>query len=137
MIVPDTSVWSLAFRRRRRPVSASLAALRLRQAVLDDEPVLLLGIVFQELLSGVRDAQQERRLQRALDGFPLRLATQRDHLAASRIFSACVRAGVSTGAVDCLIAAQCVGAGAALLTTDRDFERIARHSELALVALNA
>jgi len=50
----------------------------------------------------------------------------------SRIANACRRAGVATTTPDCLIAAQAIGRGARLFTTDQDFNLMARHSELRL-----
>lgn len=130
MILVDTSVWSLAFRRWSRPRPEPAAVGLLRQLVTDDQPVGMPGIVLQELLSGVREAKQGKRLRRLLEGYPLFLATREDHVEAAAIFSACRSGGVAASPVDCLLAAQCVTSGSVLLTTDRDFLRIAAHCAL-------
>ena len=132
MTLVDTSVWSLAFRRRRRQEQESPAARLLHRLILEDQPLALPGIVFQELLSGVRDSSHERKLFKLLEGFPLWLATREQHIEAARIFNACRAAGIAAATVDCLIAAQCVSTNSALLTTDADFIRIARCCPLEL-----
>lgn len=89
-------------------------------------PVFLPGICLQEVLSGVRTREQFERLTRVLSPFPVLLASRAHHLAAARIANACRAAGVAATAVDALIAAITLEHRARLLTTDDDFERIAR-----------
>ena len=132
MIVVDTSVWSLAFRRRARPGDEPKVVSLLRRMIKDDQPLAVPGIVFQELLTGVRDVSQAKKLQRILDGFPLLLATREHHIEAAKISTACRMGGVAAATVDCLIAAHCVFSNSPLLTTDDDFKRIARHAPLKL-----
>lgn len=132
MIVVDTSVWSLAFRRRARPSDEPKVVSLLRRMIKDDQPLAVPGIVFQELLTGVTDVTQTKKLQRLLDGFPLLLATKDHHVEAAKISTACRKGGVAAATVDCLIAAQCISSHSPLLTTDEDFKRIARHAALKL-----
>jgi len=132
VIVVDTSVWSLAFRRRARPGDEPKVVSLLRRMIKDDQPLAVPGIVFQELLTGVRDPTQVKKLQSILDGFPLLLATREHHIEAAKISTACRKGGVAAATVDCLIAAHCVFSNSPLLTTDDDFKRIARHAPLKL-----
>lgn len=133
MIVLDTSILSLAFRRRRRetgdeppPVAA------LRKLIADDAPLVVPGIVLQELLSGVSSREQFRKLQQAMAGFPLLLSGETHHVRAAQINNACRRHGVACSTIDALIAAQVIESGGRLFTTDADFQRIAMHSPLKL-----
>jgi predicted nucleic acid-binding protein len=132
LIVVDTSVWSLAFRRRARPGGEPKVVSLLRRMIKDDQPLAVPGIVFQELLTGVRDVSQAKKLQRILDGFPLLLANKNHHVEAAKISTACRKGGVAAATVDYLIAAQCTSSNSPLLTTDEDFKRIARHAALKL-----
>jgi predicted nucleic acid-binding protein len=100
--------------------------------IKDDQPLAVPGIVFQELLTGVRDVSQGKKLQGILDGFPLLIATREHHIEAAKISTACRKGGVAAATVDCLIAAQCVFSNSPLLTTDDDFKQIARHAQLML-----
>ena len=133
MILVDTSVLSLAFRRRR---SASIgehpAARQLRALVEEDEDVRLPGVVFQEILSGLRSERDFEVLRAAVAGFPLVLADGADHEAAGRLANQCRRAGVAATTVDCLIASQAIRRGARLFTTDADFSAMKKVSDLTL-----
>ena len=67
MVLVDTPIWSLAL--RRRPKSLSLEQQALTQELADlirEGRAQLLGPIRQELLSGIRDDAQFRRLQQHL-----------------------------------------------------------------------
>lgn len=125
MILVDTSVLFLAFRRRAMAGPEQPLVRIFRRLVEDDQPLAVPGIVLQELLSGVRTGKEFARLQEAMEGFPLVLATQEHHIAAAKISNACRRAGVSATAMDCLIAAMAVAGRSQLLTGDEDFAHMA------------
>jgi predicted nucleic acid-binding protein len=131
VIVVDTSVLSLAFRRSssRDPHPA---ARELRRLVLADENVVLPGIVLQEILSGMRSEAGLTRLLSDLEGFPLLLATAEDHVLSARIRNGAIAAGIAASAVDALIAAQTISARGRLFTLDEDFSRIAASCDLEL-----
>lgn len=132
MILVDTSVWSLAFRRRGSDAIEPVEARLLRELIEADEEIALPGIVFQELLSGTRGKAQFERLEEILAGFPVILATQQTHIEAARTANACRSKGVTSSAVDCLIAAMAIEHNAQLLTSDKDFVHMADHCELRL-----
>ena len=133
MIVVDTSVLSLAFRRKAIPAPEDAKVRTFRRLVSESMQVVIPGIVLQELLSGVRTSDEFRRLRQILDGFPVLLATHGHHVTAARITNACIQAGVVVSAVDCLIAAITIENKARLLTSDRDFARMAPHCGLKLL----
>lgn len=135
MIVLDTSILSLAFR-RRRPVEADppeVAALR--KMIAEDVPLAVPGIVLQELLSGVRSREQFRKLRGPLGGFPVLLASEAHHVRAAQISNACRTRSVACPAIDALIAAMSIESGGALFTTDADFRQIAPHCGLKLARI--
>jgi predicted nucleic acid-binding protein len=107
-------------------------AQKLQQMILEDVPLGLPGTVLQELLSGVRGEEQASKLEDELTGFPVVLATREDHLLAAKIYNSCRRKGISPANVDCLIAALAVARSSLLWALDRDFEAIARVTELRL-----
>ena len=111
MIVLDTSILSLAFRRRPQRASFSPPVTAFKKFIADDAPLAIPGIVFQELLSGVRSQEQFRELQRAMDGFPILLATKIHHVQAARIINACCKEGIACSTVDALIAALTIESG--------------------------
>jgi predicted nucleic acid-binding protein len=133
VILVDTSVLSLAFRRRERPSPEPDCVQILRMHIEKDHSIAVPGIVLQELLSGVRTDIEFERLRNLMDGFPLILATREHHLDAARIANLCRQTGVAVSTIDCLIAAQAIKAESRLLTTDQDFARIASHCPLQLL----
>jgi len=133
MIVLDTSVLSLAFRRQRQHREASPQAAMLRKWIADDVPLAVPGIVLQELLSGVRNQSQFHELQDAMAGFPVLLAKASHHVRAAEIVNMCRGEGIACSTVDALIAALASEAGGRLFTVDADFRRIAPQCGLRLV----
>ena len=130
MIVLDTSILSLAFRRRPEAAPESAEAVELRRLIRDDVPLGIPGIAAQELLSGVPAQRQFGELATHLEGFPLLLSGREEHVLGARIANACRASGVAVATIDCLIAAQTIHAGGLLFTTDADFGRMARHCDL-------
>jgi len=132
VILLDTSVLSLVFRRRgsREPEPHLVEAVR--RMLREDVPLTVPGIVLQEVLSGVRTDAQFLRLKSLLEAFPILVAERHHHVRAARIANACRRKGVAVSAVDCLISALATEHDAPLLTTDEDFFRMAPHCGLTL-----
>ncbi len=100
--------------------------------IAEDWTLAIPGIVFQELLSGIRSPSEFERLRAIVEGFPVLTATLADHLSAAEIANACRAKGIAASAVDCLISAQAISAGFFLFTFDRDFSRIASCCSLVL-----
>ena len=61
---------------------------------------------------------------------PLLAHDRDDYIEAATPANDCRRAGVQAGTIDALIAQLCIRHSLTLLSTDRDFEHIAKHSEL-------
>ena len=132
MILIDTSVLSLAFRRRVKTSPEPPVVRTFRLLVEEDQPIAIPGIVLQELLSGVRTPGEFERLLQLVEGFPLVIATREHHVGAARIANACRQAGIAVSTVDCLIASMVVETESQLFTADNDFVRMAPHSGLQL-----
>jgi predicted nucleic acid-binding protein len=134
VIVLDTSVVSLALRRRKLEVRAP--AVRMLRELIDEEADLgVPGIVIQELLSGVRTDRAFEKLRLELEQFDVLLATQDEHVLAARVINGLLNVGVAVKSVDALIAAQTITHNAQLFTLDQDFERIASHVGLSLLKI--
>ncbi|MBM4122849.1 MAG: PIN domain-containing protein [Nitrospira sp.] len=131
-LVVDTSVWSLILRRPRVDETHPLVRA-FRAHVAADDGIFLVGNILQELLDGLRDKKNFDRLKRLLEPFPLVPLERDTYIEAAVLRQRCRTKGVQASAVDCLIAAACIQHGFPLLTADRDFSYIAKHSELALL----
>jgi len=128
-VIVDTCVWSLALRRARSRPSVHVEELA---TLINDGRVEMLGPIRQELLSGVRDPGEFERLRARLGAFPDLPIVTPDYVEAARCFNVCRAAGVQGSNTDFLICAVSVRAGCSMFTTDRDFERYAKHLPIKL-----
>jgi predicted nucleic acid-binding protein len=122
-VIVDTSVWSLAFRRRKVVRTPEVDAL---VHLVQQGQVVLLGPVRQEVLSGIKHRDQFERLRECLAAFPDLELTTRDFETAAELCNLCITKGVQAAHTDFLITAAAVTRGYAVLSADRDFESIAR-----------
>lgn len=123
MILVDTSAWVEFDRATASPIDT-----RVTELIATTDDVAVSEPIIMEVLAGARDDRRERDLRRLMDRFTLlRFDAPVDFDAATRIYRACRRAGVTPrGMVDCMIAAVALRSGASLLTTDSDLEQVAR-----------
>lgn len=128
-VVVDTSVWSVALRRRRPAVSESTA---LQELILENR-VQLLGPVRQEVLTGIRDDAHFERLERYLATFEDLELSSEDYVVAARFCNVCGRHGLQGSNTDFLICAASVQRSLEIFTTDQDFSRFAAYIPIALM----
>jgi predicted nucleic acid-binding protein len=122
-VVVDTSVWSLALRRRRttpEPEAAELASL------IHEGLAAIIGPVRQELLSGIPSKQQFQTLRDHLRPFPDLPLVVDDYEEAASFFNRCRSKGVQGSNTDFLICAVSMRRQFPILTTDEDFSHFAR-----------
>jgi predicted nucleic acid-binding protein len=122
-VIVDTSVWSLALRRRRP--SYAPAALELAELVSEGRAVVM-GPIRQEILSGVQEDQQFHTLREHLRAFPDVELGRADHEEAARYFNQCRGRGIQGSNTDFLICAVSVRRKLGILTTDTDFLHFAK-----------
>ena len=126
-ILVDTPVWSLALRRKTADVAqGERRSVKLLHEIVEEGRAELLGPVRQELLSGLREEAQFRRLRDYLRDFPDTALAKEDYEEAARASNECRKAGIATTPVDMLICAVGLHQGWQVFTTDRDFSRYAR-----------
>ena len=133
-ILVDTSVWSLLLHRKKQPVHP--AALFLRDKIETGAPLYITGVIRQEILQGVRSETQLNKLKNYLSDFDSLEATSVVHEKAAVLFNRCREKGVSAHTIDCLIATLAMHHNYFLLTTDDDFQNIARCSPVELKIVN-
>jgi predicted nucleic acid-binding protein len=133
MVLVDTPVWSLALRRRPGHLSAPEQHLTKALAELIREArVQMLGAIRQELLSGIREENQFRKLRDYLRAFREPSLEVADYEDAARMSNECRSRGIAGSAVDFLICASAQRRGWAIFTTDQDFQNYASVLELPL-----
>lgn len=126
-VLIDTSVWSLALRRKphdlgsdERTVVAELTEL------IGEGRARIIGIVRQELLSGIKAPAQFERLRAALVSFPDEPVDTADYEAAAKAGNDCRANGIVVSVVDILICAIALRRNWHIFTTDPDFRNYAR-----------
>ena len=119
-VIVDTSVWSLALRRRKAAENASAIAFH---GLIEDGLVVMLGCIRQEILSGIRSQEQFQTLRDRLRSFRDEVLRTEDYEMAAEYFNVCRRQGIQGSNTDFLICATAVNRSYAIFTIDRDFVR--------------
>ncbi|HEY4106818.1 MAG TPA: PIN domain-containing protein [Polyangiaceae bacterium] len=128
-VLVDTSVWSLALRRRSpRGSDAERELIEL----IGEGRVLMLGAIRQELLSGIRVSEQFKKLRDSLRSFPDEPLTSEDYEDAASCFNHCRSKGVQGSNTDFLMCAVALRRNVPILTTDDDFTGFAKHLQIEL-----
>ena len=120
-VLVDTSVWSLALR-RRAPAHESVDELK---RLVAHGRVAMIGPIRQEVLSGLRDPAAFTRLRDHLRAFPDERLEPADYERAAEHFNTCRAAGIQGSNTDLLICAVAERYAFPVLTTDMDFDRYA------------
>ncbi len=131
MIVADTTVWIDFFR-----ATGSAFDRHLTHLIEEQAPIALTDLIYCEVLQGIRDDAQYERTKDVLRAFPiLRVRGLDTFEQAAMLYRACRKRGLTIRrTADCLIAATCLEAGAALYHNDRDFDAIAKVGRLNIYA---
>ena len=131
MLLVDSAVWVDWFNGDSGP-----HVRRLEKALSASERVGIAPVILTEVLLGLADEDEFETGRTVLLGLPLLPLDGEGHAEAARLYGSLRRRGVTVrGAVDCIIAQTCLAADAELLSPDRDFAAIARHSKLRLCSL--
>jgi predicted nucleic acid-binding protein len=117
-------VWSTALRRENQAESPPARELR---NLIADHRVQIIGPIRQELLSGICEASQFKKLEKRLAAFPDIPITTEDYVTAAMFFNICKSKGVQGSNTDFLICAVAIRSRLAIFTTDKDFPLFARH----------
>jgi predicted nucleic acid-binding protein len=129
MVLVDTSVWIDLFRGKSTPEIRKLERL-----LGDGEDICTCGVVLTEVLQGVREAADYRRVLSRFDEFLFLPMSRRTFLGAADIYRSLRRKGVTIRKpIDCMIAAASIEHDVLLLHRDRDFEPIEVHCGLKTV----
>lgn len=123
-VIADTSVWSLVLRHSNQKQSGIVK--HFTQLILDHR-IVMLGLVRQELLSGIRHQMQFEKLQKHLNSFPDIPIQTEDYEKAASFFNQCRAKGVQGSNIDFLICAISARTQYPVYTTDKDFKLFEKH----------
>lgn len=121
----DTCVWSLALRRQDQArISADEKQIlaQLREAI-EDRRAAIIGPIRQEILSGLKDQSQFRKIEGLLEPFRDEEIKAADYVDAARLFNLCRNRGIQCGPIDILLCAVAIRNRYAIMTYDQSFKR--------------
>lgn len=131
MILVDTSAWIEFLRDTGSPVAARVEQL-LGQDIATCDPVRM------EVLAGARDEGHLTDLRRLLARATLLPTGPTDYEDAAALYRGCRRRGETVRRlIDCLIAAVAIGSDVPVLHDDADFDVLARHTPLTVLAVTS
>ena len=135
-VLVDTSIWSLALRRKPEHLNSRERLLVAEWSDLVREGrARIIGLLRQELLSGIKTYAQLEALRKTAGAFTDELVDPKDHEAAAQAGNSCRSKGIAVSLVDMLICAVALRRSMDIFTTDPDFEKYARVLPLRLHAI--
>ena len=126
-VLVDTSIWSLALRRKAHHLNpAERAAVVELTNLIKEGRARIIGLVRQELLSGIKTSSQYEKLRDVLRSFPDEPAATADYEAAAKAGNDCRARGVAVSVSDILICAVAIARDWPIFSADPDFKSYAR-----------
>ena len=123
----DTSVWSLALRRKPEDLSTiERSVVSELTEVIQEGRGRIIGPVRQELLSGIKNPAQYEKLRLTLRAFPDEPIGTPDYESAAKAGNDCRSKGIGVSTVDILICAVALARRWSVFTMDPDFQNYAR-----------
>jgi predicted nucleic acid-binding protein len=129
-IIVDTSIWSLALRRKKIQVFKEVKFL---ESLIDNQNVCMLGLIRQELLSGIKDQSQFKQLKEILSSFDDYPILSKDYELAAEYYNICRSKGIQGSNTDFLICAVSNKNRFPIFTTDKDFEIFSKYIPITLI----
>jgi predicted nucleic acid-binding protein len=126
-VLIDTSVFSLALRRKNESLSTNerVFVAELSELIREGR-ARMIGLIRQELLSGIRTTEHNERLRVHLRSFPDEVVDTSDYEEAAKAGNRCRTKGVGVSIVDILLCAVVIKRQWAIFTTDPDFSSYAK-----------
>jgi predicted nucleic acid-binding protein len=125
-ILVDTSVWSIALRRKAIN-DEERAVVKKLQELIESLQVAIIGPIRQEILSGIADEKQFKLLKTKLGAFEDLSITTDDYEKAAYFYSVCRVNGIQGSHIDYLICAVAANHKMPVFTLDKDFMRYAEY----------
>lgn len=132
-VLIDTTIWSLALRRRPEKLSSFEQDLVAEWGNLARSGrAVLIGPIRQEVLSGIREEKVFAALQARLSEFRSLEVLPGDYDQAAGFFNVCRSRGITGTPIDMIICALAFRHDLPIFTTDPDFPQYSRHVPIRL-----
>ena len=122
MVIIDTSVWIAFFKSAYSPEKTSVTHL------LEEDRVMLVGVVLSELIQGTRSSQDRQQLQETLIALPYLEMTPHSWLVTGEMGAALRGKGITVGIPDLIVVALAQEYDCQVYTLDSDFRLIPKLS---------
>jgi len=130
-ILVDTSVWSLAFRKKTLTLEETKIVSELKELIYEKR-VIMIGPIRQELLSGIKNKKIFDQLCSKIKVFEDVSIETEDYEKAAEINDVCRSNGIQGSHIDFLIAATAMKRNIAIFTIDKDFQNYSKIVEIKL-----
>jgi len=127
----DTSVWSEALRRKEKSLNSSETLVR--RIIENNDEIVIIGIILQEILSGITNQKQFSEIESILSDFAYIDITKEDYIHAAELRNKCKQKGITAGSFDFLIASVAIKNKLTLVIYDKDFINICKYTELKIL----
>ena len=122
MITVDTSVWIDYFAGRE-----TWQIDRLRQFIQAEEDLCVCGIIWTEILQGIRSEKEYHNVKTYFSDLLYLQTSKLTYIAAADLYRSLRKKGVTIRkSNDCVIAATCIHESIPLLHNDKDFAKIVK-----------
>jgi len=128
-VLVDTSVWSIALRRRKQKLSSSLGdyfIIEELKELIKEMRVVIIGLIRQEILSGISDRSHFIKLRNYLRSFQDLPIDSNAYERAAEFYNLCRRKGIQGSHIDFLICSIAETHNLSIFTTDNDFINYAK-----------
>ena len=130
-VLVDTSVWSLAFRKKTK-TEHDIALINHLSQIIRDLRVVLIGPIRQEILSGISNESKFIEMQNTLSVFPDWPIETKDYELAAKFFNECRKHGIQGSHIDYLICSLASNNHFSILTLDDEFTLYKKHTGILL-----
>jgi len=124
-ILVDTCIWSQNLRRKKQPQNQVINEKL--HTLIQQRQVVMLGVVRQEILSGIQHENQFERIRAKLKSFPDYPVTTADFETAAQFYNRCRAKGIQGANTDFLLCAMAHNYDFTIFTADKDFLYFKKH----------
>ena len=128
-VIIDTAIWSLALRRKKKLNYIEVFQL---EKLIENYQTVMLGVIRQEILCGIKEESQFKILKEYLRAFPDYDVTTLDHETAAEFFNICRKKGVQASNTDYLICAVAANNGFEIFTNYKYFNLLKKYLPIKL-----
>jgi len=130
-ILVDTSIWSLALRKKDKNEQEQRITNQLSR-IISNLDLIIIGPIRQEILSGISDDKKFEELREKLAMFDDFEINRYDYEFAAECFNKCRKNGIQGSHIDFLICSIAINNGMSIFTLDNDFFQYKKYIKLKL-----